>query len=302
MPLPPDGLFYIDKRDRTEKACVPPWDPSLVPDINVERLLAGRGAYGEVALGMWGDKAVAIKREKMFSLGAEHAKRIFREMCITRHLCSPLGISHPNLVPLLDVRAGVCPLPRPDAFVSLVMPNAGRALSSLLRDVSVVLTLPEVRDLAWQLLQALHFMHTAGFMHRDVKSDNVLVERLPSPEMGGARTWHLRVCDLGLARSARAEGVAPHGADAAPKAAAFTAGVLSANYRPLEISVPHYSSDTRHDCYYDGCAVDVFSAAAVIAEMFEMMDGDGAGRRVLFREASGGYEQYCATKWQARNM
>jgi serine/threonine protein kinase len=187
-----------------------------------------------------------------------------------RYLCSPIsGHAHPNLVTLFDVRAP-SPLPAPDAFVYLVMNDAGRTLSSL-RKSAEVLTLPEVKDLAWQLLQALAYIHSAGFVHRDIKSDNVLLTKLDAPEMDGSRTWRLTLLDLGLARSVRAEGAAGGAAALPPMATSGTANVVTPSYRPMEIAMR--SGDGRHDARYDGTKVDVFSAGCVIAEMFMLLGG-----------------------------
>ena len=194
-----------------------------------EKLL-GFGQYGQVGLGRaveggaGAGQPLAIKRELVFSaeLPPEHAKRecaratqafnsrrsftharssfpsgIYRELVIMRHLCSPLsGRAHPNLVPLLDVRGPPAPLP-PVTAVFLVMPQCGDSLSHL--RAKLPLALPVVRDLCWQLLQALRYVHGAGFVHRDIKGANVLLGPLEegAPNMGGARTMRLRLIDFG---------------------------------------------------------------------------------------------------------
>ena len=173
-------------------AAVPvPWDVKVLSGYTLVDPL-GSGAYGTV-LGAYPRDVpgpleappFAVKREQVFGgyinkygedvrLNAEHAKRIYREIVVMRHLNSRFSPSlHPNLVRLLDVRA-LAPLPAPDAnaWVHLVMNNSGKSLTKLRvgepETPLVTLTLPEVKDLAWQLLLGVYFMHTAGFVHRDM--------------------------------------------------------------------------------------------------------------------------------------
>lgn len=258
------------------------WEASLLRDITFSSPL-GKGAYGEVYAGRTASGAlVAVKREQVFDGGVsgsfppELAKRVFREIVISRHLSSPRsGTAHPNMVPLLDVR-GASPLPSPNAFVHLVFAHAGVSLKKLREDNKEVLSLDEVRDLAWQLLQAVHYMHQAGFVHRDIKSDNVLLARLPAPEMGGVRTWRLALCDLGLARSMRVEG-GGSGAGAHPRATSGTANVVSAGNKPWELVTK--TGDVGHEHRYDSSKVDVWSAGCVIAELFMLLSVSDHRRR-----------------------
>ena len=179
---------------------------------------------------------LAVKRQQVFGqneekvkLSGEHAKRLFREMVLLRYLCSPFfGHVHPNLVTLFDVRAAR-PLPA-DAFVYMLMNNAGSSLKSIVR-ARDDFSLEQVRDLAWQLLLALHYVHSAGFVHQDIKADNVLIARLPAPEMGGAREWRLTMCDLGQARSMLAEGRASGGGGGSGPATSGTVSIGTATYK-----------------------------------------------------------------------
>ncbi|KAH6888194.1 kinase-like domain-containing protein, partial [Thelonectria olida] len=57
----------------------------------------------------------------------------------------------------------------------------------------------EARKIAWQLAEALEFMHEAGFAHRDLKPANILVEER-GPE------WWVKIADFGICK--RAEGTA----------------------------------------------------------------------------------------------
>ena len=135
----------------------------------------GKGTYGVVfaARRRTDGTRLVVKRQQCFGeqLSVQHAKRIYRELVVLRHLCCPrVGRVHPNLVQLLDVCA---PFPERlpnNAFLCLVMDDGGRTISRV-RDPNPkrdnpstqfeVLDLATVRDLAWQLLQGVFYMHAA---------------------------------------------------------------------------------------------------------------------------------------------
>lgn len=95
-------------------------------------------------------------------------------------------LDHPNIVRAYDVREA-------DGFHFLVLEYApGRDLAVLLRDRGP-LPVGEAVGYAWQAAAGLAHAHAQGFIHRDVKPANLLVD-----ESGG-----VKVLDLGLARSDR---------------------------------------------------------------------------------------------------
>ena len=49
----------------------------------------------------------------------------------------------------------------------------------------------------WEMASAIHFMHTKGIAHRDLKLENVLLKK-PEPNQPGSR--HVRIVDFGLSR------------------------------------------------------------------------------------------------------
>ena len=113
-------------------------------------------------------------------------------------------------------------------------------------------------------------------MHRDIKASNVLIRRLEAPSMGGSRTWELRICDFGLARSIRVEGPvtpSPAGPAVPAVAVAYSAQVFTPSYRPLEVAVHNCEHSIRHD----GRVGDMHSVACVIAELLMLLE-DGPGR------------------------
>lgn len=94
------------------------------------------------------------------------------------------GLQHPNLVQVYDYDAGERPW--------LVMEYVeGGDLAARIRDGRP----PAAEQLAHELLAALRHIHAAGVLHRDIKPQNVLVDRY----------GHARLTDFGIARPSDAE-------------------------------------------------------------------------------------------------
>lgn len=154
--------------------------------------LIGTGAYGVVCsavISSTGER-VAIKRIKSVLNSYPFATRILRELKFMRLLRR-----HENIITVRDV---MVPAERDrfnDAFVvSELMPID---LAKLLR-TTTTLSPEHVKYLMFQLLRAVHFMHAAKVLHRDIKPNNVLVNK----------KCELRVCDFGTWRGKR-EGMPP---------------------------------------------------------------------------------------------
>jgi len=105
-----------------------------------------------------------------------------------------------------------------------------------------------VKSIMCQLLGALQFMHGEGFVHRDIKSSNLLI------------TNHhvVKLADFGLARDMRSDSTGdkhPAGENGAPE---FTNKVITLWYRPPELLL-----GTKQY----GSAVDMWSAGCILAEL-----------------------------------
>lgn len=155
--------------------------------------LIGTGAYGVVCsavISSTGER-VAIKRIKAVLNSYPFATRILRELKFMRLLRR-----HENIITVRDV---MVPGERDrfnDAFVvSELMPID---LAKLLR-TTTTLSPEHVKYLMFQLLRAVHFMHSANVLHRDIKPNNVLVNK----------KCELRVCDFGTCWG-KGEGTPPY--------------------------------------------------------------------------------------------
>src|SRR3954469_13536316 len=148
----------------------------------VEREL-GRGGMAMVYLARdrKHDRLVAIKVLHAEVGGSEISQRFLREIQILSRL------QHPNILALLDSGSTDERPPRP----FYVMPYVeGETLRQrLIREGP--LPLPEALRLVREAGEALHYAHTQGLVHRDVKPENVLLSQ-----------GHALVADFGIARAA----------------------------------------------------------------------------------------------------
>ena len=94
------------------------------------------------------------------------------------------------------------------------------------------------------LFRALDYLHSVGLMHRDIKSQNILV-------FLGSDGIKLKICDFGLARGA---------GEAMANGNAFSPVVCTFCYRPPELLIPD------EDFPY-GPSIDVWSLVCVVMEM-----------------------------------
>ena len=160
---------------------------TLIGDYEVEELL-GRGGMGAVYLGhsRADGHQIALKVMLPQAQVDEAAQEIFlREIEVTRSL------RHPNIVALIDFGK------HDGRFYFALEYCPGGNADELLRRKGAPLGLPVAVRLAAGALEGLAAAHTAGFVHRDIKPDNLLLA-----EDGSAK-----LADFGLAKSFQQAGL-----------------------------------------------------------------------------------------------
>jgi len=132
------------------------------------------------------------------------------------------SLNHAHLVPALDV------IIDPDA-IALVMPLYGTDLRGVLREAPM--DRGRYIRVLHQVAAALDFLHQHGVVHRDVKPDNVLVERR-DPVL-------VRLTDLGIARIPDLPGITA--SDRQPGTLAYMAPELFDGGGPVTSAIDVYA-------------------------------------------------------------
>ncbi|MDP1560437.1 MAG: WD40 repeat domain-containing serine/threonine-protein kinase [Pirellulaceae bacterium] len=162
------------------------WIAEHLPDRFSVKVPLGSGTFGVVfsALDRRLNRDVAIKilrPEWMNNPGAR--KRFLRESQTAARL------NHPHILRVLEsdenrlITWQVCDL------------VTGSSLAEHLKFGP--LPIEFAAQFAWQLANALEYAHTKGILHRDLKPDNILVDRRTSEDLHGATVF---LSDFGLAK------------------------------------------------------------------------------------------------------
>ncbi len=167
-------------------------------------------------------RLVAVKTLARAAETWEHVVQL-REVRLLLRLSHP---GHPNIVRLEQVL-------RDGATVHLVFEFLQGSLYARMRQG---LAASQVRNIAYQILQGLAYMHGAGIIHRDLKPENILFDK----------NHTVKICDLGLARQA---------SDEPP----FTSYHATRWYRAPELllGATHY-----------GTAVDMWAYGCLVPELY----------------------------------
>ena len=175
------------------EAHAPPPEPAdvapgrTVGPYEIQRLL-GKGGMGAVYLARHsgGGPEVALKVMLPKMVVDEGVQEIFlREIEVTR------ALRHPNVVGLLDFGK------HEGRFYFALEYCPGGSVEALRRRLGGRVPLPATLRIAVDALEGLAAAHEAGFVHRDLKPDNVLLG-----ETGAAR-----LADFGLAKSFQQAGL-----------------------------------------------------------------------------------------------
>lgn len=159
-------------------------DPDHYEEINV----IGNGAYGTVykARDTINDTIVAIKKVKLGLTEDGVPMQVLREISLLKQLGKA---NHPNIVRLLDICHGQR-LDR-EMVLYLVFEHVDQDLNSYIEKCPAPGLGPDrIKDIIWQILSGVDFLHSNRIVHRDLKPQNILV----------SRDCSVKLADFGLAR------------------------------------------------------------------------------------------------------
>lgn len=122
-------------------------------------------------------------------------------------------------------------------------------------------SLTEIKKIFWSILKGVDDIHFSGYLHRDLKTSNILITELkkeneaksgvhpinqwaPESQSSNHREFSIKICDFGMARL---------------KAKEMTPGVVTLWYRAPEILLGAMK--------YDGAA-DIWSLGCILLELF----------------------------------
>ncbi|EQC39018.1 CMGC/MAPK protein kinase [Saprolegnia diclina VS20] len=191
----------------------------------------GTGAYGAViaAKNHEDGSSVAIKKIASIFDDLVDAKRILRETRLLGHF------AHKNITKLLDVPAP----PSREAFEDMYI--IAELMETDLHQVIYSMqpmSDDHIKYFLYQILCALHHIHSAGVIHRDMKPSNILLNS----------NCDLKICDFGLARGGF------------PENAELTEYVVTRWYRAPEIML---------NCLNYTESVDMWAVGCILAEMMQ---------------------------------
>ena len=144
----------------------------------------------------------------------------------TREAQTSAQLSHPHIVPIYDVgeRDGV-------AYFVMALVTGGSLATHLMREPRQ--PLDEVRRILAEVADALAYAHLRGVIHRDIKPDNILLDRL---------TGRVMVTDFGIAWAM----------EAGARLTATGIAVGTPTYMSPEQAIGERELDGRSDIYSTG--------------------------------------------------
>ncbi|KAA8494002.1 Serine/threonine-protein kinase STY8 [Porphyridium purpureum] len=211
------------------------WEIDFVREVALgERI--GKGAYSDIWKATWRASVVACKVLRAQDTSDKRVREFYEEVKLTSKF------RHPNIVLFM----AACP--RPPHFCILTEFCFGGNVYSALRRVSWRrLDHRALVRIARDIARGLLYLHACNIVHRDVKSQNILLDR---PVEEG--TPVAKICDFGLSRELVC------GADDDPDGGIMTNETGTYRWMAPEM--------IRHERYNE--KVDVYSYGVTVWELF----------------------------------
>eukprot|EP01087_Luapelamoeba_hula_P014010 TRINITY_DN4045_c1_g1_i2.p1 TRINITY_DN4045_c1_g1~~TRINITY_DN4045_c1_g1_i2.p1 ORF type:complete len:1175 (+),score=133.84 TRINITY_DN4045_c1_g1_i2:590-4114(+) len=138
----------------------------------------GAGGYGAVHKAVWKDSDVAVKLlANSHTLSRDVKRNFVSEVKVMTQL------RHPNVVLFM----GACTKP-PNLCIIMEFMELGSLYDVIHNELVPRLPMGLRIKLAAQAAQGMHFLHSSGILHRDLKSPNILLDD----------KWNAKISDFGL--------------------------------------------------------------------------------------------------------
>ncbi|AFN84065.1 cyclin-dependent protein kinase 9-like protein kinase [Encephalitozoon romaleae SJ-2008] len=180
----------------------------------------GEGTFGQVILAGKGRARYALKKVNKEKEGL--SVTTIREIQALREM------NHPSIIKLIEM------VVEPNGDVYMVFPYFPYDLNRFIRSNRP--TSDEIKHIFYQIVKGVHYIHSKGVMHRDLKSANILLDH----------RLNASIADFGMARHVTKSGM-------------YTPGMVTLWYRPPEILLG--SSSYTY-------SVDVWSLGCILTEMY----------------------------------
>uniref|UniRef100_A0A0G4HCV4 Protein kinase domain-containing protein n=1 Tax=Chromera velia CCMP2878 TaxID=1169474 RepID=A0A0G4HCV4_9ALVE len=220
----------------------------------------GKGAYGAVlsAQDLESHQDVGVKECLDVFQSATLAKRMLREVRILASFGDHENILKAQNVIVTKKIGGVMrelrrledlPLCRGQADFKHI--NVHLVTNLMETDLASVIESPQslciehVRFFSYQVARGLKMMHTSGYLHRDLKPRNLLINA----------NCDLRICDFGLARHAGVWTDSSQGGEGSEAPSLMTDYVQTRWYRAPEVLVSMAHYDEKVDMWSLGCVM-----------------------------------------------
>ncbi|XP_077209300.1 serine/threonine-protein kinase MAK isoform X3 [Paroedura picta] len=186
----------------------------------------GDGTYGSVLMGKSNEtgELVAIKRMKRKFYSWDECMNL-------REVKSLKKLNHANVIKLKEVI-------RENDHLYFVFEYMKENLYQLMKDRNKLFPESVIRNIMYQILQGLAFIHKHGFFHRDMKPENLLCM---GPEL-------VKIADFGLARELRSQ-------------PPYTDYVSTRWYRAPEVLL-------RSSVY--SSPIDIWAVGSIMAELYTL--------------------------------
>nr|XP_020746738.1 serine/threonine-protein kinase MAK isoform X2 [Odocoileus virginianus texanus] len=186
----------------------------------------GDGTYGSVLMGKSNESGelVAIKRMKRKFYSWDECMNL-------REVKSLKKLNHANVIKLKEVI-------RENDHLYFIFEYMKENLYQLMKDRNKLFPESVIRNIMYQILQGLAFIHKHGFFHRDMKPENLLCM---GPEL-------VKIADFGLARELRSQ-------------PPYTDYVSTRWYRAPEVLL-------RSSAY--SSPIDVWAVGSIMAELYTL--------------------------------